>query len=253
MIDLKKFRQKLSAGAVYGPFMKTCDSMFAEAAGYAGFDYCILDMEHGPVSTEQLKNLICACECGGIVPIVRVPDISEESIGKPLDLGAGGVQVPQISTAEEARRAVELARFHPQGNRGVCRYVRAANYSTMEKSAYFKEANQAVVVLQIEGLEGVKNLEHILSVEGADVIFIGPYDLSQSLGVTGDVENPLVTDTMAVIIRQAEERGITVGTFVDSPEAGIFWRDHGVKYISYSVDVGIFVSGCREALEKFRG
>lgn len=249
--SVTSFREKLQKGSVYGPFMKTCDSAFAEAAGYAGFDYCILDMEHGPVGTERLKELIQACECGGILPIVRVPDISEESIGKPLDLGAGGVQVPQVSCARDAQRVVELAKFHPEGTRGVCRYVRAARYSLMDKFDYFQEANESVVILQVEGMEGVKNIDEILTVKGIDVIFIGPYDLSQSLGVTGDVENPLVTDTMVKLVQKAKEHGVTVGTFVDSVEAGCRWRKLGVRYLSYSVDVGIFSAACRQAVDAF--
>lgn len=248
---LARFKKKLKEETVFGCFVKSCDGIFVETAGYAGFDYCIIDMEHGPITTEKLQDLIRACECGGAAAIVRVPDISEQSIGKPLDLGAAGIQIPQVSTAEEAQKAVSLAKFYPQGERGVCRFVRAARYSSLEKKEYFKEANDTLVILQVEGMQGVQQIDKILEVEGIDVIFIGPYDLSQSLGVPGEVDHPLVTDTMKALVNKAKEKGIAVGTFVDSVEAGIKWRQLGVQYISYSVDAGIFYEACRGAVKQF--
>ncbi len=248
---LAQFKKKLKEQTVFGCFVKSCDGIFAETAGYAGFDYCIIDMEHGPISTDKLQELIRACECGGAAAIVRVPDISEQSIGKPLDLGAAGVQIPQVSTAEEAKKAVSLAKFYPRGERGVCRFVRAARYSSLEKREYFQSANDALVILQVEGVQGVEHIEEILAVEGIDVIFIGPYDLSQSLGVPGEVEHSLVTDTMKDLVKKAQAKGIAVGTFVDSIEAGIRWRNLGVHYISYSVDAGIFYEACRGAVKQF--
>lgn len=248
---LLQFKNKLKEETVFGCFVKSCDGIFAETAGYAGFDYCIIDMEHGPISTDKLQELIRACECGGAAAIVRVPDISEQSIGKPLDLGAAGVQIPQVSTPEEAQKAVSLAKFYPNGERGVCRFVRAARYSSLEKTTYFQEANDALVILQVEGKQGVEHIDEILKIDGIDIIFIGPYDLSQSLGVPGEVEHPLMTDTMKELVEKAQSKGICVGTFVDSVEAGIRWRELGVHYISYSVDAGIFYEACRDAVKQF--
>lgn len=249
-----RLRGKLAAGeAVYGPFMKTLDPAFVEAAGFAGFDYAILDMEHGPLGTENLANLLRAAGVASIVPIVRVPDISEQSIGKALDLGACGVQIPQVSDAEDAREALRLARFHPAGERGVCRFVRAAGYSSIPRSRYFAESNEALVILQLEGAKALANLDEILEVEGIDVIFIGPYDLSQSLGVPGQVEAPVVAEAVATIAGKARTAGIAVGTFVDDAKAARKWVGAGIRYISYSVDVGIFHDACRSILGDLRG
>ena len=146
-----RLRGKLARGApVFGPFMKTLDPAFVEVAGFSGFDYAILDMEHGPVGTENLANLIRAAQVASIAPVVRVPGISEEAIGKALDLGACGVQVPQVASAGEAAEAVRLAKFHPAGERGVCRYVRSAGYSSIPRARYFAESNDALVILQLE-------------------------------------------------------------------------------------------------------
>ncbi len=248
---LKNFKEKLARGeSVYGPFMKTGDPMFAEAAGLAGFDFVILDTEHGPVSLEHQQNNIRAAQVAGAVPVIRVPNMEENTIGSALDIGAYGVQVPQVKDAAQAKSVVQSARFYPAGERGVCRYVRAAEYSRMDKKTYFKESENTLVILQLEGQEAIDNLDGILAVDGIDILFIGPYDLSQSLGVPGEVESDLVIDTMKGIISRAKAKGKVIGTFVDNIKMLRLWRDAGVQYISYSVDVGIFSSACASILSE---
>lgn len=243
---INSFKKKMKTDCVIGIFSKTCDGSFIESSGKSGIDFCILDMEHGPVSYEHLPNLIRACELSATLPIVRVADNSEEYIGKALDLGAFGVQIPQINDKDSAIKAIKHAKFYPEGSRGVCRYVRAAEYSSKNKYDYFKESNETLIILQVEGIEGIQNLNDILAVPGIDVIFIGPYDLSQSLGVPGNVHHPKVIEQMKTIVDKASAAGITVGTFVDTPEDARYWKKLGVKYIANSVDVGIFYSACRE-------
>lgn len=249
---IQSFKNKIKSGkSVFGPFMKTCDPGFVEAAGYAGMDFAILDMEHGPVSIQSMQNNIRAAQLSGVLPVVRVPEITEEAIGKALDIGAAAVEIPQISTAEEAKQAVKFAKFAPRGERGVCRFVRAAHYSSMEREVYFQSANETIVIAQIEGIEAVKNLDDILNVEGIDIIFIGPYDLSQSLGVPGQVVHPRVVEEMNKIVKAAQRKGVVIGTFTDSREMMEMWMKAGVQYISYSVDMGIFYDSCRKLTEQF--
>jgi 4-hydroxy-2-oxoheptanedioate aldolase len=247
---LNSFKDKLSDGlAVVGPFMKTGDPAFVEAAGWSGFDFCILDTEHGPVSIESMQNNVRAALCSGMLPIIRVAGIHEEFIGKALDIGALGIQVPQVRTAEDARQVIKLAKFHPLGERGLCRFVRAAHYSTMDRFAYLANANEALIILQLEGQQALNNLDDIMDVEGIDILFIGPYDLSQSLGVPGQVDHPRVIEQMTQIVEKAQQRGITVGTFLDTFEHIVRWKKAGVKYLSYSVDVGLFADACRTVVK----
>lgn len=244
---LNKFKKKLKDGKpVFGPFMKSIDPAFIEIAGYSGFDFVILDMEHGPAGFPELQNLIRAAVLSNIVPIVRTSDSSEVSIAKPLDLGALGVQIPQVSSSAMAKDCLKAARFFPQGNRGVCRFVRAAEYSSMPRDDYFRRANEILVIIQLEGKEAILDIENILKVEGIDIIFIGPYDLSQSLGLPGQVSHPLVIEAMNNIVKRAREMGKIVGTFTDTPQAAEMWKKAGVQYISYSVDVGIFTTACSQ-------
>lgn len=250
---ISRFRERIQSGKpVFGPFMKTCDPGFVEVAGYAGMDFAILDMEHGPINIQNMQNNIRAAQNSGILPVVRVSAITEEAIGKALDIGAAAVEIPKISTAEDAKLAVKCAKFAPLGERGVCRFVRAAHYSAIQKDVYFSTANDIIVIAQIEGREAIKNLDDILEVEGIDIVFIGPYDLSQSLGVPGEVEHPLVVEEMNKIVRAAKERNVVIGTFTDSESMMERWMKAGVQYISYSVDMGIFYDSCRRLTEQFR-
>ncbi|MCL1793301.1 MAG: aldolase/citrate lyase family protein [Oscillospiraceae bacterium] len=251
-IMTENFREKLKTRAV-GIFSKTSDPAFVEVMGYAGLDYVIIDLEHGPNTIQTAQNLIRAAEVSGIFPIVRVKEGGDFVIGEALDIGAGGLQIPQIGTKDEAKAAIAKMKFHPEGHRGVCRFVRAANYSAKDRFEYFSEANKSIAILQIEGKEGIDNIDGILEVAGIDVIFVGPYDLSQSLGLPGQVSHPAVEEKMLEIAMRCEKKGITAGTFADTPESAAKWIEKGVKYISYSVDVGIFYDAIKDLAKMLKG
>lgn len=246
---LENFKNKLVNEHVFGMFAKSIDPAVFEVAGYAGLDFAILDMEHGAVSYETAQNLIRASVIANLVPIIRVPSSSEEEISKALDAGALGVQVPQVTSAEEAERVVKASKFFPEGNKGVCRFVRAAGYSSIDRFEYFKQANKRLVILQLEGVEAIENLDSILNVKGVDILFIGPYDLSQSLGVPGQTMHPEVIKKMQEIIKKASAKGIILGTFTDNAETLRLWKQSGVKYLSYAGDLGILYTALKELID----
>ncbi len=247
---IKNFKNKLHSDGVIGFFSKTCDPAVIEVMGYAGADFAIIDLEHGPNTVQNTQNLIRAAQVSGLMPIVRIKESCASVLGEVLDIGAGGVQVPQIGSREEAKSVIQRAKFSPMGERGVCRFVRAANYSATDRFEYFKNANETVIILQIEGQAGIDNIDDIISLKGIDAIFIGPYDLSQSLGVPGQIDHPLVVEKMLEIVQKCKAFNITVGTFVDTIENAKKWRDLGVKYLAYSVDMGIFHDAVKEIIEK---
>lgn len=239
------FRERLNkAETCVGTFAKTCDPMVVEAIVAGGLDFVILDMEHGPVGYETMHALILAAEAHGRPAVVRVPDNSETAIGHALDLGAAGVQVLQVNNREEARRLVRSAKFSPQGMRGACRFVRAAAYSMMDGQAYFRSANEALVVIHVEGKEGLNNLHAIVTEPGIDVVFLGPYDLSQSMGVPGQIEHEQVQQAMRDAVQQCRRHQVAVGTFVEDAASAQRWRDAGVCYLAYGVDVGLIANTC---------
>ncbi len=250
---IRQFRRKLHDAGVWGMFAKSGDPAFIEIIGLAGFDFVIIDLEHGPNTIQTAQNLVRAAVLGRTLPIVRTKEKDNATIGEALDIGAGGVEVPQVDSRWEAEEVIRRAKFAPLGMRGVCRFVRAADYSAVGRSTYFDQSNETVVIAQLEGVEALGNLEGILEVPGIDVVFIGPYDLSQSLGMPGRIDHPDIERKMAEIIQRCRRRSVAVGTFVDTVENARRWKAAGVQYLAYSVDVGVFYESCRRLLETLRG
>lgn len=235
----------------YGPFCKIQDPAIVEIAALSGFNFVIIDMEHGPFSIESTQNLIRAAEARGITPVVRVTENSETLILRTLDIGAKCIQVPQICTKADAEKLVKATSFYPKGERGMCRYVRAADYTAIDGATHFGTANNDIItIIHIEGMEGINNLAEIISVEGIDVIFLGPYDLSQSCGVPGQVQHEKVVNSMKNAVKIAREHGKAVGTFTESVENAKMWEEIGVQYIAYSVDVGLIMNSYKEITKK---
>ena len=232
---------------VYGPFLKMQDPAIVEIAALSGFDFVIIDMEHGPYSIQSVQNMLRAAEARGITPIVRVTENSETLILRTLDIGAKYIQVPQICTKADAEKVVKATSFYPKGDRGMCRYVRAADYTAIDKATHFGKSNDSIVnIIHIEGMEGIENLEEILTVEGIDIIFLGPYDLSQSCGVPGDVHHEKVVSSMKHAVALAQKHGKAVGTFTETVADAKKWKDIGLQYISYAVDVGLIMNNFKE-------
>lgn len=252
MDSVERFRKALTTDkGVFGPFMITSDPAFVEAAGYAGYDFVLLDMEHGPGTFENLQNLIRAANVANVMPVVRVPRGTDIWIDRALDVGAGGLMIPQIDCAEQARAVVSAAKFSPVGTRGTCRFVRSAGYGSIPGSTYFKEAQDTVVVVQAEGKKAVENLEEILDVEGIDIIFIGPYDLSSTLDLIGQIDHPKVMECIQDIVNRASKKGIAVGCFADSVTAGKRLRSMGVKFVGYSCDTAVFLNAAVADVDEF--
>lgn len=232
-----------------GIFAKTLDSAFIEIAGRSGLDFVIIDMEHGPLDLARVHDHVRALAPTPARSFVRVPRLDASIIGAALDSGADGVLIPNIQDPDQARQAVQAARFHPAGSRGVCRYVRAAEFGAMPGAEYFPHANQATIACQIEGRQAVDQLDQILEVEGIDIIFIGPYDLSQSLGCPGEVNSSAVLKLVAEIASRAAKRGMLVGAFSDSAELWKVLLKQGVNLIAAGVDVEIFRNSLLRMME----
>lgn len=242
----KKLRENKN---VVGPFLKIASPEVVEIMGRAGFDYVILDCEHGPLNVLQGQDMVRAAEVVGMSTVIRVGANDPVMISRALDIGADAVQIPQIGSKEDAERAVKAAKFAPQGQRGVCAGVRAAQYSHLDKHDYFKKANEeTMIIIHIEGEQAVNNINEILSVDGIDIVFLGPYDLSQSLGISGQVDNPKLIEMMESIAKKAKDKGKIVGVYVDDVETAKKWMDLGVQYISYKADTSIIYKACKETV-----
>lgn len=240
-------------GFCVGPFLKACSPEIIEVSGYAGLDFVLLDMEHGPMGYDKIEHLILAAERVDIAPIVRVEAITEFAIIRPLDRGAAGILVPHVDSGEMAKDVLRFSRFGPLGERGMDIYSRAAQYGHMPKKEYLQTANEnTLLILQIEGSEGLKNLDAILAVPGGDVIFVGPYDLSQSLGLPGEIDHPQVVRAIEDIVKRVCKSGRHVGIYADDVEAAQKWIKLGVQFIALSVDTAIYYQACKKLVAALR-
>jgi 4-hydroxy-2-oxoheptanedioate aldolase len=239
----------LSKNNLIGPFVRIAKPEIIEMLAMAGYDFGVIDIEHGgAVNMNDVYPMILAAENRGLKLIARIPGINETYIKWLLDLGIGGLQIPHIKTKEDALKAVEFSKFHPMGERGLCRFVRAAEFSNIPKEDYISKANsKSIIILQIEGVEGAKNIEEISSVEGVDVIFVGPYDLSQSMGLTGQIWHPDVAKEITRIITICKKKGIETGVFTDTPEGIKHWSELGVKYLNYRIDTELFLDFAKKS------
>ncbi len=232
-----RLRDRLFDGeTLVGTFQISTSPMVAETLGKTEMDYVILDQEHGPLTAETSASLVMGLDNADTPAVVRVRENAKPEIQRALDIGAQGVQIPQIETREDAEAAAAAARFDPVGERGLSQYVRAGDYVGSE--TYTEDQNeQTTVIVHVEGERGVENIDDILDVEGIDVVFLGPYDLSQSLGVPGEVRSDRVESLMTEVCDKAADAGRIVGTFADDPEMARRWIDAGVQYITMSVEL----------------
>ena len=208
-----------------GPFIKCPHTEMVETLALAGFDFAVVDMEHVFTTMHSIDRLKLAAEARQFDLIVRIPANEEEYFKWVLDLGYEYVQVPFVQSKECVLKAIQHSHFFPKGERGLCRFVRAAHFSTMDRQNYLTGSNtRTKLILQIEGENGVKNLDEILAAGDFYAIFIGPYDLSQSLGIPGQIWDSKVTALMNEIIKKCQSRGIKVGTFTDTQKGVEYWR-----------------------------
>jgi 4-hydroxy-2-oxoheptanedioate aldolase len=228
-----------------GPFVKVARPEMIEAIALAGFDFAVVDMEHVALAQNDLYPLVLAAERRGLQLIVRIPVREERYFKWCLDLGIRHIQVPFVETAEDVAHCIKNSYFAPQGLRGLCRFVRAADFSAKPRAEYLTEANEKTrLILQVEGQRGVANLPEILAAAPkGSTLFIGPYDLSQSLGKPGQIWDPEVVGQIESIVAKCAAKNIGVGIFTDTPEGIGFWAERGVNLIEYSSDLNIFLAG----------
>ncbi|MBN1384691.1 MAG: aldolase [Elusimicrobia bacterium] len=248
----KKLKERLKNGEmVFGTWNTLPSSSLVNAMGCSGIDFVVIDAEHGPVGMETAEDLVRALDVTGTASVIRVPTSNSHLILRALDIGAHGIQVPHVSTKEEAVRVVKCSKYYPQGQRGFSPFTRAGKYG-IDAKGYTKRANEdTMVVINVEGKEGVRNLNEIAGVPGIDVVFIGPYDLSQSLGRAGEVEDSEVIKTIRQSVKIAKNRGISAGSFARDEKYLDILIDCGVQYITYTVDSALVSDTYRELYKMF--
>jgi 4-hydroxy-2-oxoheptanedioate aldolase len=245
-------RERLHGGeTVVGTLQIVDSAQVSEAIGLSGMDFVVFDQEHGPLTAETSLSMAAAAQQGGTSPLVRVRTNAEPEIQRALDIGTEGVQVPQVETRADAEAARDAARFSPLGERGLSQYVRAGGYTGSPD--YTETQNErTTLVVQVEGERGVENIEEIVAVDGIDVVFLGPYDLSSSLGIPGQVRDDRVEELMTHVCEVASEAGTVVGTFADDAEMARRWADVGVQFLMVGVPAAYLTWRLEDLVEDVR-
>jgi 2-keto-3-deoxy-L-rhamnonate aldolase RhmA len=228
----------------------------AEILANAGFDWLVVDLEHTTISLEQAGEIIRTIELSGVPSLVRLTSNDENQIKRVMDAGAQGIVVPMVKNTKDAASAVAATRYPPLGNRGVG-LARAQQYgaSFKEYLAWQADINSGpIVVVQIEHIDAVDNLKEILSVSGVDAFIIGPYDLSCSMGIPGEFENPKFIKTMERIVNISNELNAVSGLHVIEPDKEQLNKaiEVGYKFIAYSVDIRMLDVAARNGLNEYR-
>lgn len=251
-------KDKLRRGKpVFGTFVKENSPRLIELYGRAGFDYVILDGEHGAFSLSEAENMVRAADSVNMSSILRIPDCTEASVLHGLDIGAGGVQIPSLVDVEVARYGAQFSRYYPLGNRGMSVDQRSADYGMAMTAGYlatdyFKHANENVsLVLQVEKKEMVNQIEELCKIPQLDIIFIGPGDLSQSLGKPGQMDDPEVQEAIKHVCEVGLHYKKIVGTIVMNPSQFKKYIDMGMLYMSISTDFMIYGKAIKELAKGF--
>lgn len=248
----KSFIEKVSsASPVVGTIVTLDSPEVAEILSLCNFDWLFLDMEHGTLSIASIQHLIQAMQ-NDCSSIVRIPENSAVWIKRALDTGCDGILVPQVNDAVDARRAVMAAKFPPEGSRSVG-IARAQGYG-MSFSEYVSSANDTVALLiQVEHIRAVENLDQILSVEGIDGIFIGPYDLSGSMNMLGQVTAEPVQKAIQEVKQKCKSKSIPFGIFVMEGEAAKKEVEDGCNFIAVGIDSVLLANAAKTASALAKG
>ena len=249
-----RMKEKLRAGEpVFGVSVMIPSPQIVEMVAAAGFDWVLLDCEHGTLTLESVELMAMAAEASGVTAIARPVSKSPEHILQVLDRGVMGVQVPHVNTARDAREVLAAVKYHPTGRRGLAAGTRAAVYDSHGTLAeYVKAANEATLIaIQLEEQAAIDNIDELLKVDDIDVFFIGPSDLSQSMGHPGNPKAPVVAQAIDASFRKMIAAGKTPGT----PAVAENVRDvldKGVRYI-YTHLPRLLSSSAKGYLKNARG
>jgi 4-hydroxy-2-oxoheptanedioate aldolase len=223
-----------SGGTVIGTYVRHPDPGIAEILCYLGYDFLMFDGEHTPLTEREGEHLVRVCELTGVTSIARVSSNQPWMIGRHLDTGMQGIQVPMIETREQAEAAVRAAKYAPLGARGLAG-ARAANYGQLLPFSYPEHVAkcnaETMLVLQIETPAGIDNLPEIVTIPEIDVIFIGPTDLSLSLGHPGDFRHPDVQAAFNRVVEIVAPTDKALGVLAPTLESSLEWRSKGARYV----------------------
>lgn len=244
------FHERVRGGELLlGTFANMASPIAVEICAKAGFDWVLVDLEHGAGAESGLLSQAIACEAAGAVPIVRVESNHRLRISRALDLGVLGVMVPRVDSAADARAVVASLRYPPDGERGVALMTRAGGYGTISHDAVRGLNEKAVGIVQIESAAAVEQVTTIAQVPGVDVLFVGPTDLTHSLGIPGRFDDARYLRASESVVSAALAAGKVPGILVRSPEDARRSVEMGYRFVGIGSDSAFLASGARGIVE----
>ena len=249
---MRYLRKRVLAGEVLaGTFCNIGSAITTEMAGRAGFDWLLLDLEHGAGDQSELMHQIQAADAADTPALVRIAWNEPWRFKRVLDAGAAGVMVPWVSTAEEAGAAAESMRYFPDGVRGAATLIRANGFG-QEREEYLLTANDNLLtVVQIETRQAVDNAAAIAAVAGVDVLFVGPFDLSIGLGIRGRFDHPQFVAALEQVVAGARAAGKAAGILLQRPDQVAATVERGFTFIALGSDAGLVSNGMAELAAAF--
>jgi len=248
-------KQKLASGqTALGTFIFEFNtSGIARLAANAGAEFAIFDMEHTGWSLETIRQLLATSRGAELTPLVRVPATEYHFLARALDMGAAGIMVPMVESAEQAQRMVQFAKYPRVGRRGSAFGIAHDDYRGGDIVEKIESANRETLLLaQIETKGGLDNLDAIAATPGIDVLWVGQFDLSNFLGIPGQFDHPTFLDAISRVVAAAQQHGKIAGVMVLSEAEGCVWLDQGYRMIAYSGDLWIYLSALRAGLKGLR-
>ena len=254
MSKINSIKRALKAGKlVFGTWSNIPSPNVVNILSNSGVDFVIIDMEHGPASYETLEYQIYAADCENVTPIIRLSDSSEKNILHALEVGAQSILISHVTSAIEVEKIVQSTRYYPEGGRGISLFTRNHGYSDNNFKNKMKDINEQIFTgILIEGEEGVNNLENICSVINLDMVYLGIYDISQVLGVPGDVKNKKVVKLIKDMVKMIESQGLVAGSVAPDREYIKLLIDSGFRFISYRADSAVLLNGFSTAYSWFQ-
>lgn len=236
---------------VFGTFFKVYSPAMMEIVGKLGFDFTIIDTEHNSLSYTEVENLVRAADSVGLCSIIRTQDASESTILHALDTGAGGIQVPSLHTVDEVKGVIAKSKYFPLGMRGWGNGTRAGDYALTNAKEYLEYSNEnSMLIIHIENVEMVEQIEELCQIPYIDVFFVGPGDLSQSMGRPGQINDPEVVAKVEKVIATARKYGKSVGTYIAGEASLEKYIKLGARYIVWKSDMAIYVEALKAAVQK---
>lgn len=245
-------KDKLQQGkTVMGTWSVIASPTVAEVLALAGLDFLIIDMEHGPTGLETAENMVRAAGLHRCAPLVRVPGVDEAMILRALDIGAWGIVVPQIQSAEQARAVIRYAKYPPDGERGHSPFTRAGGFTHRDSAARMVWLNEQIFIgLLVEGMEGIAALPDILLLrDQIDLIYIGVYDLAKAIGHPGEIQHPEVIQAIQDCAQSIMAAGVTMGVLINDTAALPALWDLGVRFFAYQNDTGLLFEAVERAVQ----